>query len=160
MQIWIRNLVGHDGFCWHNSSMQKIVVIELMLEIMIFSFFWLMPCFNLLTTNIHWLGWRIHFDFQVEGKLSRKLQAASKLAQIQQIIRQENDFAIPKCGNLSSKSQKIIIWRWFLDTNIHTYLIWINSEIAKWILPTYVTRLFWSQLQNSRNVKHFSSVQF
>ena len=51
--------------------------------------------------------------------MSRKLQAASKLAQIQQIIRQENDFAIPKCGNLSSKSQKIIIWRWFLDTNIH-----------------------------------------
>ena len=94
--------------------------------------------------------------------MSQKLQAASKLAQIRQIIRQENDFAIPKCGNLSSKSQKIIIWRWILDTNIHTYLIWINSEIAKWIviLPTYVRRLFWSLLQNSRIVKHFSSVQF
>ena len=49
------------------------------------------------------IGLTNSFWFQVEGKLSRKLQGASKLAQIQQITRQENEFANSKMWEFKLK---------------------------------------------------------
>ena len=133
-------------------------MILLMSEILIFSFFYwchFSICWRQISPD--WVGkFILIFKWRANCPENCKLQV--KLRKFNNLHDKKMILPIPKCGNLSSKSQKIIIWRWFLDNNISTKFIWIYNGVAKWILPTYVTVL--TILESITKLENCEALQF